>query len=925
MSVPAVSTQQNGASAAASSAVAAGASTSPVTGISEIAAEQATPKRHAGSATPTPTFAAGSPAGASAQVGVSSPASATIASPATPAKPGTPPQPTSSTPATPAPADASAEAPASVKSPLLSASESLKQGLKDLPKVAADAAKQAGKSYVDAGKEAKGTVKALTSSFLSKKGPTITITADQIVTVLFLGGLATQVLLIPIFLPSAFRLVYSLVWGVLVGLGLSFLFYLNHKRKAETNELLAMNLGLKGLKRVVGDVPSWINLAEKEKMEWVNELILEVWPFIDKGVCQIIKDITAQVMPGVLKSLPAGLNGVVKSIGFKHLTFGNAPFRVESIWVSPTDKDRLVLELSVKWCGDPNITLAIETPTGKMCPRVMDIIFVATIRVVLCPLVDRIPGFVGAMVTVPAPPMIKYRLDFGKALGGSMAPAAVRPVINYFMKEVITAMLVWPQRLVVPILQETDQDRVEIQRLMRRHQGVLRVCVVRCKELASRDWVGSNDVLVELTTDSVHKECTDVRPPDHKVRARMGMGHTKAPPKGKETFTFMEYIYLLIQEPADQMLRMEVFDIDSLDPTKLLKGQVTQVVGARQLIGRALVKLGETCREGLRGSTDPMNTCVHLGDGDWGSPGGPGKGMGKVSLSLNFWPFERFTKNDVENALTGIVTIRLLKVWGLATAGDTLAAFVRVTSTAVGAKEWRSSVRSWSKRAHIQRLKNEIARLTVDADRDRREGRPKAAERKARYIAALEQVTAPRCDENKIRLTVEMDYMLDSNAMAAIYHVKLTDVIKVKVMEANMLASSECLGRLDIPVSDIITSSDVNPMTGLREYGLHRRRWEEYNPDVPERGLEQLERGLALEEGDGARIWVEMRWVPCIQPDGGLSADWDAPADATPQMSQSQGGAALQTSHSAGIRTSQSLGGEITPAQASLKPSQSVR
>ncbi len=56
------------------------------------------------------------------------------------------------------------------------------------------------------------------------------------------------------------------------------------------------------------------------------------------------------------------------------------------------------------------------------------------------------------MATVPKPPMIKYRLDFGKALGGSLAPAAVTPVVNYFMKEIINKMLVWPQRIVVPIL-----------------------------------------------------------------------------------------------------------------------------------------------------------------------------------------------------------------------------------------------------------------------------------------------------------------------------------------------------------------------------------------------------------------------------------------------------------------------------------------
>ena len=48
----------------------------------------------------------------------------------------------------------------------------------------------------------------------------------------------------------------------------------------------------------------------------------------------------------------------------------------------------------------------------------------------------------------------------------------------------------------------------------------------------------------------------------------------------------------------------------------------------------------------------------------------------------------------------GIVTVRLLKVWGLMAAGEDLSAFVRVTSTA-NKKEWRSSTRYWSRARHV--------------------------------------------------------------------------------------------------------------------------------------------------------------------------------------------------------------------------------
>ncbi|GIL85222.1 hypothetical protein Vretimale_10731 [Volvox reticuliferus] len=725
--------------------------------------------------------------------------------------------------------------------------------LKDLPKVAANAAKQAGKAYIEAGIEARSTVNSLKAAFLGKPGPPITLTVDRIVTVVFFVFLAFQLLLLLIFMPSFFRLAYCLLRGLLIGLGLSFLFYYNKKAKTEANEVLSVNLGMKGLCLVAGALPSWIKMSHTEKLEWLNRLIVEVWPYVDKGMCTMIKEITAQVMPGVLKTLPAGLGGIVKSIGFKHLTFGDAPFRVESMWVGADEKDSLVLELSVKWCGDPNITLAIEIPGGqKLCPRVMDISFVAQVRVMLHPLVPRIPGFVALMATVPKPPLIKYRLDFGKAMGGSMAPAAVTPVINYFMRDIITKMLVWPQRLVVPVLQETEQDKVEIQRLMRRHRGVLRICVESAKELKPDSW-GSNDVMVELTTDSEHYETTSIRrakpvlDADGKVMEHIG-----------ESVSWNDYIFLLIQEPKNQLMWLELFDIDRLRPSKLLTGQVSQVVNGRQLMGRSLIKLAEVCRAGKEG----LGITAHLGRGEWGSPGGPGKGRGKVKLSLTYWPFESFTKYDTENAMMGIVTVRVLKVWGLATVGDKLSAFVRITSSARGSREKRTTTKTWTRRGHVLMLRREMDRLKIARERDEREGRSKEAERKAKFIEALND--AVQGNNKRARLTVDLDYTLDSHAMHAVYHVKLTDYVKIKVITSSLLGE-ECLGRLDVPVSDIVTAYDFNPITGQREHGLHRKRWEEYNPEQPDRTIDQMERGLVLEEGEGARIWLEMRWVPCIQ------------------------------------------------------------
>ncbi|GFH27533.1 predicted protein, partial [Haematococcus lacustris] len=66
----------------------------------------------------------------------------------------------------------------------------------------------------------------------------------------------------------------------------------------------------------------------------------------------------------------------------------------------------------------------------KICPKVTDISFVGSLRVTLAPLVDRLPGFGAAVVTFRKPPRLKYRLDFGHALGGQYIAGVVKPFIN---------------------------------------------------------------------------------------------------------------------------------------------------------------------------------------------------------------------------------------------------------------------------------------------------------------------------------------------------------------------------------------------------------------------------------------------------------------------------------------------------------------
>ena len=52
------------------------------------------------------------------------------------------------------------------------------------------------------------------------------------------------------------------------------------------------------------------------------------------------------------------------------------------------------------------------------------------------------------------PPLMHFRLDFGKAFGGSFTAKGVRLWLDPFIRETLTQMVVWPNRIVVPILPE---------------------------------------------------------------------------------------------------------------------------------------------------------------------------------------------------------------------------------------------------------------------------------------------------------------------------------------------------------------------------------------------------------------------------------------------------------------------------------------
>lgn len=133
-----------------------------------------------------------------------------------------------------------------------------------------------------------------------------------------------------------------------------------------------------------------------------------------------------------------------------------------------------------------------------MVPKVSDMAVSGTARIILSPLLPEIPGFGAATVSLMKPPVVKFHLDFGAAFGGSYTANAIKAWLDPFLRSTVAGMLVWPKRIVVPILPEEVTGPLDD--LFLRHKAALQVDVLSASGLPRMDRLGTSDPYVEMYT-----------------------------------------------------------------------------------------------------------------------------------------------------------------------------------------------------------------------------------------------------------------------------------------------------------------------------------------------------------------------------------------------------------------------------------------
>ncbi|KAL8052111.1 hypothetical protein ABFX02_06G192100 [Erythranthe guttata] len=296
------------------------------------------------------------------------------------------------------------------------------------------------------------------------------------------------------------------------------------------------------LEDLMPDIPLWVKSPDYDRVEWLNKFISDMWPFLDKAICNIIRSTAEPIFAEYIGKFK------IESIKFKNLSLGNTPPTIHGLKVCETNERELVMEPAVRWAGNPNIIISVIISSVEVTIQLVDLQVFAVPRVTLKPLVPTIPCFASIVVSL----MEKPHIDFGLNLLGAdimSVPGLYRYVQERIRKEVASLYL-WPKSLEIPIL---DASTVAIKKPV----GILHVKVVRATKLLKMDLLGLSDPYVKLSL-------TGEKLPSKKTTIKKKTLN----PEWNEDFK------LSVKDPQSQMLLINVYDWDKVGSHDRLGAQI---------------------------------------------------------------------------------------------------------------------------------------------------------------------------------------------------------------------------------------------------------------------------------------------------------------------------------------------------------------
>ncbi|CAH0557883.1 unnamed protein product [Brassicogethes aeneus] len=312
------------------------------------------------------------------------------------------------------------------------------------------------------------------------------------------------------------------------------------KKKATASNLSKDDL----LKLLNNELPSWVTFPDRERAEWLNEIVLNLWPNISK---HIIKLCRTKIQNNIRKKFD--------SFKFEDIDFGETPPKIDGIKMYSKRKDSIIVDFDVFYDGNCDINFSIM---GNQIGRIKDFQLEVQIRVILKPLLVKMPLVGGIQVFFLNTPDISFEIE-----GISKLPG-----LNYFLRQKIEhkirKTIVFPNSFTKRFTKTIEASELKALE----PEGILRVHVFEAKNLEKKDVTGKSDPYVILSVGA--QEYTT-----HVIKKSLD-------PKWDYWCEFV------ILDPLAQQLYFKVFDEDDFNEDDFLGSGAVEI--------HSVIKQGENDR-----------------------------------------------------------------------------------------------------------------------------------------------------------------------------------------------------------------------------------------------------------------------------------------------------------------------------------------
>uniref|UniRef100_A0A6I8NBP5 Extended synaptotagmin 1 n=1 Tax=Ornithorhynchus anatinus TaxID=9258 RepID=A0A6I8NBP5_ORNAN len=303
------------------------------------------------------------------------------------------------------------------------------------------------------------------------------------------------------------------------------------------------------------ELPAWVSFPDVEKVEWLNKIVAQIWPFLGQYMEKMLAETVAPIV--------RASNPHLQTFTFTRVELGEKPLRILGVKVhTGQSKNQILLDLNISYVGDLQIDVEVKKYFCKAGVKGMQLHGV--LRLILEPLLGDLPIVGAVSMFFIRRPMLDINWT---GMTNLLDIPGLSALSDSMIMDSIAAFLVLPNRLLVPLvpdLQEVAQLRSPLPR------GIVRVHLLAARALGSKDTFvrglieGKSDpyALVRVGTQVFCSRVVD----------------NDLNPQWGETYEVM------VHEVPGQELEVEVFDKDpdkddflgrmKLDLGTVLKGQV---------------------------------------------------------------------------------------------------------------------------------------------------------------------------------------------------------------------------------------------------------------------------------------------------------------------------------------------------------------